>query len=438
MFGMIYSKPHSIRKRVVSNAYSKSYLQTSLDFRQMAQTIIFDRLLPAIQASDVSNRPLEALYLSNAVAMDFIMAYCFGLENGSDFINNVEERELWLNTFMSRRPFQYWDGELPSLTALSTRLGLSVVPKWVRAAARWLDDWFLPYCQRAEQLISTEKAAETDEASQTSHPTEDQASDIEKKGKGTSRPIVYGLLKSSLPNDPSLSSYPTHLQIASEVYDHVAAGQETSGITMTFLFHELSLNPSIQAALRSEVLSLSPQLTIRPPPGISTGDHDEEREMPSFKDIDALPLLHACLMETLRLHAAIPTPQPRVTPSTPTSLAGSPPLPPGVRVSAQAYSLHRNATVFPDPEEWKPERWLPLGSSAFSWSSDNNPYPDPTTTISEKEKQQDEHRRAEMARWWWAFGSGGRMCVGRHFAMQGMPPPLPPFHFIFSAVYGGM
>lgn len=110
------------------------------------------------------------------------------------------------------------------------------------------------------------------------------------------------------------------------------------------------------------------------------------------RKIDALPFLHACLMETLRIHAAIPGPQPRITPSTPTSLVGSLPLPGGVRVSAQAYTLHRNADIFPEPEKWKPERWV---------------------DASEEEK-------AEMGRWFWAFGSGGRMCVGSHFAVQGM------------------
>jgi unspecific monooxygenase len=26
-----------------------------------------------------------------------------------------------------------------------------------------------------------------------------------------------------------------------------------------------------------------------------------------------------------------------------------------------------------------------------------------------------------MRRWFWAFGSGGRMCVGSNLALQGMP-----------------
>ncbi|KAJ7754761.1 cytochrome P450 [Mycena metata] len=34
-------------------------------------------------------------------------------------------------------------------------------------------------------------------------------------------------------------------------------------------------------------------------------------------------------------------------------------LPPGTIVSTQAWSMHRDAAVFPSPEMFLPERWLP-------------------------------------------------------------------------------
>lgn len=97
-------------------------------------------------------------------------------------------------------------------------------------------------------------------------------------------------------------------------------------------------------------------------------------------------------METLRLHAPIPGIQPRVTPYPTTSLCGYDNIPPNTRVNAQAYSLHRNPEVFPEPETWQPKRWL---------------------------KPHDSPEMEEMRRWFWAFGSGGRMCVGSNLAVQG-------------------
>ena len=100
-------------------------------------------------------------------------------------------------------------------------------------------------------------------------------------------------------------------------------------------------------------------------------------------------------METLRIHTAIPGQQPRVTPPSATlgeseaTLTG---LPAGLRVQSQAWSLHRNPDVFPDPDSWKPERWV----------------------------ESSEVQLKEMNRWFWAFGSGGRMCVGSNLAVLEM------------------
>ena len=42
-------------------------------------------------------------------------------------------------------------------------------------------------------------------------------------------------------------------------------------------------------------------------------------------------------------------------------------------------------------------------------------------------------KREEMNRWFWAFGSGGRMCLGSHFVLHGMslfPVILSLFRFL--------
>lgn len=328
--------------------------------------MLFDRLLPILESASAKEEPLDVLELNFSTTMDFVNAFIFGIRNGSNFLQDVKTRQHWLKVYRSRRPFQFWDGELPSLTLISSKIGFPVVPPWVKSATQEIENWALGRCRAAE---------------------ESKASPSRKDDEGMpyTAPLVYDkisvAIQASSIDDPS--THPHELQVATELLDHLAAGQETSGITLTYLFHELSRNPSLQAALRAELLGLSPGL--RYPPSTRMP------ELPSSRAVDSLPILHACLMETLRLHAAIPGPQPRITPGPPLSLAGSPPLSPGVRVSAQAYSLHRNPDVFPEPEIWKPARWL-----------------DPS-----------DERKSEMARWFWAFGSGGRMCLGSNFAIQG-------------------
>jgi cytochrome P450 len=120
-----------------------------------------------------------------------------------------------------------------------------------------------------------------------------------------------------------------------------------------------------------------------------------EKNIPSSKDLDALPLLHAVLMETLRLRAAIPGGQPRMTPYPSCSLGPFTDIPGGVRVGAQAHSVHRNAEVYPEPEKWDYMRWM------------------------DAKNRYNEYQKRERDRHFWAFSSGGRMCVGSNFAMFG-------------------
>jgi cytochrome P450 len=150
---------------------------------------------------------------------------------------------------------------------------------------------------------------------------------------------------------------------------------------------ELSQHPELQAELRKELLTLSPSLRYP--------DTDGEKPLPSPFAIDALPLLDAMVRETLRLHSPAPAQLPRVTPTTKkrTSLHGYDNIPGGVMVSSTAYSLHRISEVYPRPLEWLPRRWLEPGDKIH-----------------------------DMRRLFWPFGSGGRMCLGSNFALQGMPP----------------
>ena len=135
--------------------------------------------------------------------------------------------------------------------------------------------------------------------------------------------------------------------------------------------------------LREELLTLTPPIKWPLPEGAQL----EDLTLPEPKQIDGLPLLHAIYMETLRLHTPIPGVEPRISPHVPggSTLGSYSNIPGGVRVSSMPYTLHRNEKVFPDPESFDPLRWLPSHTS-------------------------EEHLK-EMHRWFWAFGSGGRMCV---------------------------
>ena len=252
-------------------------------------------------------------------------------------------------------------------------LGL-IVPAWVAKANQDIEAWILSMCDKAERSLTAIESGKKSAVPAADYPT------------------VYAQLRQSLLKEAAKSDLDTpieqfvqahRLEMASEMLDHVLAGFDTSSITLTWLAWELSREPNTvwQTKLRDEIAQLQ-------------GSRD-------LKQIDQLPLLHACLMESLRVHAAIPGNQPRVSPPSAT-LGPFSNIPAGVRVQSQAWSLHRNPTVFPDPDDWQPSRWLDA----------------------------DESQLRQMGKWFWAFGSGGRMCVGSNLALLEMKN-------VMVAIWGG-
>lgn len=70
-----------------------------------------------------------------------------------------------------------------------------------------------------------------------------------------------------------------------------------------------------------------------------------------------MPFLRACLDESLRLWPPTSHGLPRLTPSEGVNISGEW-IPGGVTVSMSAFVVHRDPEIFPEPEEFRPDRWL--------------------------------------------------------------------------------
>ena len=149
--------------------------------------------------------------------------------------------------------------------------------------------------------------------------------------------------------------------------DHLAAGIDTTGDGLCFLMHHLSLP-------RADCERIQRRL------------HEELAQHPAAGDphaLDDLPYLDAVVKEGLRVWSPIPMSFPRVVPGGGRVVDGVA-LPAGTIVSCQPFTMHRLDTgVFPDPEEFVPERWLePEGAT-------------------------------ERNQYFFAFAAGGRGCIGK-------------------------
>ncbi|KAL6169594.1 hypothetical protein ACJQWK_04607 [Exserohilum turcicum] len=162
------------------------------------------------------------------------------------------------------------------------------------------------------------------------------------------------------------------MDVRIEAMNVIIAGTDTTGVTLTYLTWAVLQRPQLQAALEAEVAALN--------------DHFTEN------DLIALPLLNAVIEETLRLYGAAPSSLPRVVPPGGASFAGHH-IPQGVTVDTQAYTLHRDASIWSDPLTFNPNRWIAS----------------PNEGIAEAHSP-----AAKLA--FHPFGAGARSCIGIHLA----------------------
>lgn len=158
--------------------------------------------------------------------------------------------------------------------------------------------------------------------------------------------------------------------IASECADHLMAGIETTSDTLMFVVWSLSRpeHRRFQKKVIEEACRIQED-------GINADG------IPRVEASDKLPYVNAVIKETLRLFAPLPGSEPRSL-STNATIDGYE-IPPRTVISMSPYILHRNPEIFPEPSRFNPDRWL--------------------------DESQDQ---AEMKKLFWAFSSGGRMCIG--------------------------
>jgi cytochrome P450 len=154
------------------------------------------------------------------------------------------------------------------------------------------------------------------------------------------------------------------VDVRDEAVTLLLAGHETTANALAWSFHLLGRAPAVQARLRAEL------------------DEVLDGRLPGAADLPRLPYARAVFAESMRLYPPAWIVARRLL--TPRDVLGYR-LPANCQLLMSAWVVHRDPRWWPEPEEFRPERWL--------------------------ERDADRPRYA-----YFPFGGGPRQCIGSGFA----------------------
>ncbi|XP_053475415.1 cytochrome P450 4V2 [Ictalurus furcatus] len=161
----------------------------------------------------------------------------------------------------------------------------------------------------------------------------------------------------------------THQDIQEEVDTFMFEGHDTTAAGMNWAIHLLGAHPDIQRKVQQELYEVF-------------GDSDRPI---TTEDLKKLRYLECVIKEALRIFPSVPFFARSICEDT--KINGYK-VPKGVNVIILTYALHRDPRVFPEPEEFRPERFLPENTVG------RNPY------------------------CYIPFSAGLRNCIGQRFAQM--------------------
>ena len=155
-------------------------------------------------------------------------------------------------------------------------------------------------------------------------------------------------------------------QLLDEIRTLIIAGHETTALTLTWAWYELSRNKKVATKLYDEVQAVFPESD------------------PVFSDLDKLPYMEQVINETLRLY-----PPAWLIPrkSLDDDYLGPYEIPAGSDIFISPYFLQRDSKVWEEPNKFNPDRFT-------------------------ESKVKNQHKSSYIP-----FSAGPRKCIGDHFSL---------------------
>ncbi|KAF1851628.1 cytochrome P450 oxidoreductase [Cucurbitaria berberidis CBS 394.84] len=332
---------HSRMKRNAANAYSMNGLL------QMESWIepVTERLLQRLEERHVkTGQPCDLGKLLQLYAMDAVFSLTFGKDK--DFMEHGDQHGM-MRTLDLMTDYMAIFGQIP-----------------------WIHKFLLGNKYGTRLLLGQDTSEEAIMKLAMSEV------DAVREKDDDSGPCTF--LRRLLLNQKSNPASLTDREIFTHSFGNIAAGSDTTAIALRSVMIHLLQYPDVQAKLHAEIQSANLQLPV------------------SFVAANSLPYLNAVIKEAMRLHPSVGLMLARYVPQGGATICGQY-IAQGTEVGINPWVLHRDPQVYPQPDIFRPERWL------------------------EAEKE----HLSLMNKSFLTFGAGAHTCSGRQISLMEVTKVIP-------------
>ncbi|KAI1372942.1 cytochrome P450 [Hypoxylon crocopeplum] len=352
-FATADSKKHRQRRAAVAPFFNRNRIREQGHYMQDVADRISLRL-----STEYGGKVVDLLHMWGSMASDIIMEVVFARPK-----HYVDAPDF-------RSDFTVALQDLAFTAHIMTHFGF--ILSFMNTFLNWLVKATVPsmksiieYREEMERQIVDTMHGRNIEARESSHPT-----------------IFHDILSSNQPPE-ELSLQ----RLQNEAMTIVGAGVETTNRALSVACYHVLANPGIEQRLRAELQDAIP----------------EPNEIPHWTELEKLEYLNAIVAEGLRLSIGGSQRLARINRSS-TWTYRDYVIPPGVPMSMYSYHMHMSPVLFPQPDVFKPDRWL------------GNPMVEPAQLEAAGYLPPIDGKPKPLSHFMVAFSHGTRMCVGLNIA----------------------
>lgn len=317
MFGtpdaILATLDHDVHRRR-RNAYDKYFSKQSIrNYSDVIQATV-DKLCLRMREISKSGKTVNLWHVYSALTADVVTGYCFpesyGLLDKPDC--GTELHSMFESTLSNTHMLKQFPYILTIMLRLPQRVTAFIFPDLAHTF-RWQQKWV--------QQINDIKSGPDDGSKARGKPT-----------------VFRTLLDSDLPAyDKSV------YRLMQDAQTLMGGGVVTTTAALALSTYYILSNQHVLKKLTDELAKAMP---------------DPSKPLPLL-ELEQLEYLTATTLETLRISHGVTHRLQRISPNQPLQYHDRI-IPAGTPVSMSSFHMHNNTEIFPDPDLFKPERWLPL------------------------------------------------------------------------------